>query len=113
MRLRSLFVVDSPARDAASEAKNGNGYHAPPSFEEAKNRKQKARSAGLDPNYWYPVEYVDAVEPGSVREIRFWGASYALFRDRDGEFHVLENRCAHRQLRLTIGSVEGCKLVCA
>jgi phenylpropionate dioxygenase-like ring-hydroxylating dioxygenase large terminal subunit len=113
MKLRELFVVDSRSRHASLEASAPGSEHSPPAYEHAKNRKQKARSAGLDPNYWYPVEYVDAVAPGTVREVRFWGASYALFRDENGEFHLLENRCAHRQLRLSIGNVEGCKLTCA
>jgi phenylpropionate dioxygenase-like ring-hydroxylating dioxygenase large terminal subunit len=85
---------------------------APP-FEMAEGRRQKARSAGLDPNYWYPVEHDRNILPGDVREISFWGSSYALFRDKQGELHVVENRCAHRQLRLSIGKVDGCHLVCA
>jgi len=85
----------------------------PPTFDKAEGRKQKARSAGLDPNYWYPVEYDEAIAPGEVREISFWGTSYALFRDAKGELHVIENRCAHRQLRLSVGHVDGCNLVCA
>ena len=95
----SASTLDVPARE-------------PPTFEQAEGRKQKARSAGLDPNYWYPVEHDAAIAPGDVREISFWGASWALFRDREGELHVIENRCAHRQLRLSVGHVEGCNLVC-
>ena len=85
----------------------------PPTYDEATNRRQKARAAGLDPNYWYPVEYDDAIAPGQVREVVFWGKSYALFRDTKGALHVVENRCAHRQLKLTAGVVDGCNLVCS
>jgi phenylpropionate dioxygenase-like ring-hydroxylating dioxygenase large terminal subunit len=90
-----------------------SGASAPPSYENAKNLRQKARAAGLDPNHWYPVEHDDAVRPGTVREIFFWGTAYALFRDVEGQLHVVENRCAHRQLKLTAGAVDGCNLVCA
>jgi 4beta-methylsterol monooxygenase len=113
MKLRALSVLDSVSSNVRAPDGESPGAPLPPSFEEAKNRRQKARAAGLDPNYWYPVEYADAVAPGSVREIRFWDSCYALYRDQEGEFHVVENRCAHRQLRLSIGNVEGCKLVCA
>ena len=37
---------------------------SPPSFASAANRRQRARAAGLDPDYWYPVEYDRAVRPG-------------------------------------------------
>jgi phenylpropionate dioxygenase-like ring-hydroxylating dioxygenase large terminal subunit len=84
-----------------------------PTFEEAKNRRQKVRAAGLDPNYWYAVEHDSGVKPGQVVEVKFWGVgSVALFRDEDGRLHALENRCAHRQLPLTVGTVQGKRLVC-
>ena len=109
MRKLEQFFPRSGAQSASREAVT----RQPPSYESAEGRKQKARSAGLDPNYWYPVDYDAALEPGDVREISFWGASYALFRTRQGALHVIENRCAHRQLRLSKGKVEGCNLVCA
>jgi len=28
---------------------------SPPSFEDAKNRRQRVRAAGMDPNHWYPT----------------------------------------------------------
>ncbi|TMQ35638.1 MAG: Rieske (2Fe-2S) protein, partial [Planctomycetota bacterium] len=86
---------------------------APPGFAEARNRRQKARAAGLDPDYWYAIEYERAVKPGQVVEVRFWNTSIALYRGRDGQLHALENRCAHRQLKLSLGHVEDCRLTCA
>jgi phenylpropionate dioxygenase-like ring-hydroxylating dioxygenase large terminal subunit len=84
----------------------------PPSFAEGRNMRQKVRATGLDPNYWYAVEFADRIQPGQVREVVFWKRSIALFRASNGELHAIENRCAHRQLKLTLGSVEGCRLVC-
>ena len=86
---------------------------SPPDFASAANRRQRARAAGLDPDYWYPVEYDRAVRPGQVVEVVFWNMSLALYRGSDGELRVLENRCAHRQLPLTLGEVDGCHLACA
>ena len=84
----------------------------PPSFKEAKNRRQKVRSSGLDPNHWYVVSYAGGMKPGTVKEIVFWKRSIALFRTKSGNYHALENRCAHRQIKLSHGVVEGCHLVC-
>lgn len=86
---------------------------APPSFEEAKNLRQRARVAGMDPNYWYAVAMVSEVKPGEVKEVQFWKRSFALFRGQDGQLGCIENRCAHRQLKLSEGTVDGCTVRCA
>ena len=87
--------------------------NSPPSFEDAKRLRQQARATGLDPNHWYAVEEVRNIKPESVVEIVFWKHSIALFRTKSGSFHAVENRCAHRQIKLSLGSVDDCRLVCA
>lgn len=86
---------------------------APPTFESARNARQKARAAGMDPNYWYAVAHESEVRAGQVTEVTFWRRSIAVFRGQDGQVRAIENRCAHRQLKLSGGHVEGCRLVCA
>jgi phenylpropionate dioxygenase-like ring-hydroxylating dioxygenase large terminal subunit len=85
----------------------------PPPFSAAQNQREKARVAGLHPDYWYAVEYDARVPPGRVVEMKFWGHSIAVFRGTDGTLRALENRCAHRHLKLSIGQVTGCTLTCA
>ncbi len=85
---------------------------SPVSFEAAKTLRQRARAAGMDPNYWYAVEEERNIKAGSVVEVTFWQRSIALYRTDDGEFRAVENRCAHRQIKLSLGQVEGCRLVC-
>ncbi len=85
----------------------------PPDFTEGATLRQRARAAGMDPDYWYAVEEVRRVKPGTVVEVVFWKRSIALFRADDGSFRAVENRCAHRQLKLSLGEVQGCNLVCA
>jgi 4beta-methylsterol monooxygenase len=84
----------------------------PPDFAHAENRRQKVRSCGLDPNYWYAVEYDRAIKRGKPHGITFWGRSVVLFRDERGELHALEDRCAHRQVKLSLGTVDGGRVVC-
>jgi putative ABC transport system ATP-binding protein len=79
----------------------------PPTFEQARNPRQKARAAGLHPDYWYAVEYDRVLRPGQVKEVSFWDRSIALYRDHGGRPHALEDRCAHRQLELSLGEVVG------
>lgn len=89
-----------------------NGTNGAPLFADARTQRQKTRSAGLHPDYWYAIEFERALKPGQVMEARFWNASIALFRGGDGQVHALENRCAHRQIKLSLGNVEGCNLTC-
>jgi nitrite reductase/ring-hydroxylating ferredoxin subunit len=83
-----------------------------PSFDDATTLRQKAWAAELDPSYWYPVENDRAVRPGQVLEVRFQENAVALFRGSDGRLGAIENRCAHRQLKLSVGQVQGCTLTC-
>src|SRR5262245_29708803 len=103
-------------QDAVRAPMESRRYHttvlSPPGFLEARNQRQKVRAAGMHPDYWYAVAYDRAVKPGQVREVKFWHTSIALYRGQDGQLHALENRCAHRQLKLSLGEVEQGKLVC-
>lgn len=89
------------------------GGRRPPSFADARNPREKARAAGLHPDYWYAVEYDKRLPRGRVMEVKFWERSIALFRGADGALRGLENRCAHRHVKLSIGQVTGCTLTCA
>jgi hypothetical protein len=85
---------------------------SPPKFEDGRNSRQKARASGLDPNYWYVVEHDGAIKNREVKEIVFWGTSIAVYRGEDGQLAAVQNRCPHRQLKLSKGVVENCKLHC-
>ena len=87
-------------------------YDGPPPYFDADSLRQRARAVGMNPDYWYAVEEVRRVEPGTVTEVVFWKQSIALYRSEDGSFHAIENRCLHRQIKLSLGEVEGCRLVC-
>ncbi|MET0341576.1 MAG: aromatic ring-hydroxylating dioxygenase subunit alpha [Polyangiales bacterium] len=91
----------------------GRRKPVPPSFEEATNLRQRARVAGLDPNYWYAALLSSELPRGTAKEVVFWRRSFAVFRGQDGALRCIENRCAHRNLKLTLGEVEGCTLRCA
>lgn len=75
-------------------------------------RAQEVRRVGPSGNYWYAVELDRNLARGQVKEVRFWGESIALYRGHDGLVRAVENRCAHRQLALTTGVVEGQNITC-
>jgi phenylpropionate dioxygenase-like ring-hydroxylating dioxygenase large terminal subunit len=105
--LAVLATTDAPLRRRPAPVR------AVPGFENARSLRQKARAAGLHPNYWYAVEQDRAVKKGQVVETTFWNEPIALFRTEGGELAAIENRCAHRQMKLSLGEVQDCRLVCA
>lgn len=86
----------------------------PPRFTDGQSRRQKGRAAGLDPHFWYAVELSARLRPGRAVGVDFLGQiPIVIFRTADGKnLYALEDRCVHRQLKLSLGQVEGCRLVC-
>lgn len=84
----------------------------PPGFSEATHKRQKARAAGMDPNFWYAVEFDKAIAKGQIQRVTFWGTHVALYRDASGVLRAIEDRCAHRHVPLSIGQVQGDRIVC-
>ena len=76
------------------------------------SRREKTRKIGQSGNYWYAVELSSNLAKGKSLEVIFWKSSIAIYRGEDGEARALENRCAHRQLRLTTGVVDGNDIIC-
>jgi phenylpropionate dioxygenase-like ring-hydroxylating dioxygenase large terminal subunit len=70
------------------------------------------RKIGAHPDHWYPVAWSRDVKPGKAFATSFAGEPIVLVRPRDGEVFALEDRCAHRQVPLSKGTVDGCTLRC-
>ena len=96
-----------------SESSSTSRAATMPDYVHARSKRQKQRAAGLHPDYWYPALWDHELAVGEVREVTFWKKSIALYRGSDGKVRALENRCAHRQLKLSKGQVDGCLLTCS
>lgn len=70
------------------------------------------RRVGANPDFWYPVALSRKVRSGRVGATAFAGERIALYRGRSGAVHALEDRCAHRQVPLSMGVVGGETLRC-
>jgi phenylpropionate dioxygenase-like ring-hydroxylating dioxygenase large terminal subunit len=70
------------------------------------------RRTGAHPDHWYPLAWSDEIKPGKTLACRFAGLPIVLYRGRSGAVHALEDRCAHRQVPLSEGMVEGETLRC-
>ncbi len=70
------------------------------------------RSTGINPDFWYPVALSKSVRIKETFAATFAGERIALYRGESGTVHALEDRCAHRQVPLSMGVVEGDALRC-
>jgi len=76
------------------------------------SRVAEVRRSGPSGNFWYAVELGTKLRRGQVIAVTWWKQAIALYRDDAGDVSALEDRCAHRQLPLSCGRVEGSRLVC-
>ena len=70
------------------------------------------RRIDAHPDFWYPVAWSHEVKPGKTRGVRFAGEPIVLYRGASGAVFALEDRCAHRQVPLHLGTVSGDTLRC-
>ena len=64
------------------------------------------------PDHWYPLAWSDDAAPGKVIARRLMGEPVAIYRAKSGRLFALEDRCAHRQVPLSMGVVQGEGLRC-
>jgi len=70
------------------------------------------RRVGAHPDHWYPLSWSHEVKPGKAHAARFAGEPIVLVRTKAGRVFALEDRCAHRQVPLHAGVVEGEAIRC-
>ncbi|WP_413198794.1 Rieske 2Fe-2S domain-containing protein [Nostoc piscinale] len=70
------------------------------------------RQLGINPNHWYVVALSTEVTNKPVGVI-LWHQAIALYRDSTGKIHALEDRCPHRQVKLSHGQAIANELECA
>jgi phenylpropionate dioxygenase-like ring-hydroxylating dioxygenase large terminal subunit len=70
------------------------------------------RRIGAHPDHWYPLAWSSELRPGKTFAAQFAGEPIVLVRPDDGPLFALEDRCAHRQVPLSKGTVDGCTLRC-
>src|SRR5579871_2271638 len=64
------------------------------------------------PDYWYPVAWSRDVKRKKPLGVRLAGDPIVIYRGVSGRAFALEDRCAHRQVPLHLGTVEGDALRC-
>jgi renierapurpurin 18,18'-hydroxylase len=70
------------------------------------------RRVGINPDFWYPVAESRSLQRKTTFAAAFAGERIVLYRGENGTVYALEDRCAHRQVPLSMGVVEGEALRC-
>jgi phenylpropionate dioxygenase-like ring-hydroxylating dioxygenase large terminal subunit len=70
------------------------------------------RRVDIHPDHWYPVAWSPEVKRGKTHGVRFAGDPVVLVRTESGKVFALEDRCAHRQVPLHAGVVDGESIRC-
>ncbi|NJO19931.1 MAG: aromatic ring-hydroxylating dioxygenase subunit alpha, partial [Spirulinaceae cyanobacterium RM2_2_10] len=73
---------------------------------------QAVRTSGIDPNHWYVVARSPEVGDRPLG-VTLWKQGIVLYRDQQGCIQALEDRCPHRQVKLSAGQVVGDAIECA
>jgi phenylpropionate dioxygenase-like ring-hydroxylating dioxygenase large terminal subunit len=98
------------AEDGAIAAGSAGGRDQVPDHHPA--ARADLRRTGINPDFWYPVAVSRSVRKEKTFAATFAGERIALYRGQSGTVYALEDRCAHRQVPLSMGVVEGDVLRC-
>jgi renierapurpurin 18,18'-hydroxylase len=70
------------------------------------------RQLAINPNHWYVVARSTEVKTQPL-SLTLWNQPIVLYRNDKGAVHALEDRCPHRQVKLSHGCVKGDLLECS
>ncbi|MDR5750735.1 MULTISPECIES: aromatic ring-hydroxylating dioxygenase subunit alpha [unclassified Caballeronia] len=70
------------------------------------------RRVDIHPDHWYPLAWSHEVKAGRAHGVSFAGDPIVIVRTESGRVFALEDRCAHRQVPLHAGVVDGESIRC-
>ncbi|AJZ61165.1 rieske [2Fe-2S] domain protein [Paraburkholderia fungorum] len=110
-------IVDAPvdasvAQAAAQTQAPATGNAGAPNQAAPDAPVRDLRRVGIHPDYWYPLAWSHEVKRGKTHGVTFAGEPIVLARTESGKVFALEDRCAHRQVPLHQGVVDGESIRC-
>ncbi|NHC35141.1 aromatic ring-hydroxylating dioxygenase subunit alpha [Scytonema millei] len=76
------------------------------------SQQRDIRQTGINPNHWYAVARSSEVTTNPIA-VTLWQQAIAIYRGNDGKVYALEDRCPHRQVKLSHGRVVDNNIECA
>lgn len=62
--------------------------------------------------HWHPIAGIDELERNPVKGVRLMGEDLVLYKDRSGQYGLVDRQCAHRRADLSYGFVEADGIRC-
>lgn len=62
--------------------------------------------------HWHPIAGIDELERNPVKAVRLMGEDLVLYKDRSGQYGLVDRQCAHRRADLSYGFVEADGIRC-
>ncbi|MBE9179698.1 aromatic ring-hydroxylating dioxygenase subunit alpha [Oculatella sp. LEGE 06141] len=84
----------------------------PETISSPSTQQQDVRQLAINFNHWYAIARSTEVTTQPISRT-LWQQAIVLYRDGKGAVHALEDRCPHRQVKLSHGHVIGNHLECA
>jgi 5,5'-dehydrodivanillate O-demethylase len=53
--------------------------------------------------YWHPIAAVSQMKDKATKKVRLLGEDLILYKDRSGDFGLIEPHCAHRRMNMIYG----------
>ncbi len=85
---------------------------APQTSENGQSAIAEIRQLGINLNHWYAVARSSELKDQPLA-VTLWQQAVVLYRDATGQVQALEDRCPHRQVKLSHGQVVDGDLECA
>jgi renierapurpurin 18,18'-hydroxylase len=79
---------------------------------ESNHIRPDIRKVNIDPDFWFPVYRASKLKVNKPVATSFAGDPIVLIRTKTDAVFALENRCAHRQVPLSAGVVQGETIRC-
>ncbi|GLC69204.1 hypothetical protein PLESTF_000801700 [Pleodorina starrii] len=110
-RRTTSWVVDTASTAQADTLTVEQAKHAAGSEPQGPASSPSAAAAqqsGTFPwtQHWYPVAVVDDLDPARPHATHLLGIPIALWRDKQGAWHAVEDKCPHRLAPLSEGRIE-------
>lgn len=106
----ALDLSLSSTASVAPSVRGSNDTHKAASPSES--AKLPLRALRVNLNHWYVVARSSEIRTAPMG-VTLWKRAIVLYRDTTGQVHALDDRCPHRQVKLSSGLVKGDELECA
>jgi renierapurpurin 18,18'-hydroxylase len=74
--------------------------------------KFNIRNCGINPNHWYVVATSKEISDRPLG-VTLWKKEIVIYRDQTGKINALEDRCPHRQVKLSSGKIVDNSIECS